>query len=162
MAIKGSKGYCQYCRAGEEKNELILDKKSHNLICTACQAEINRYEELINTMEKRLTPMLENFLVKTCLERSRTNPMDERYKEKKLFVTKDKHSISEMLTKNMLKNFREYRVLPIKHFISQTYYFGRSDVDLFVIQVQREVLSKNYKTSLIGRIELSELQEILR
>ena len=162
MSIKGSKGYCHYCRAKEEKKELSIDKKSHKIICKECQAEINRYEELINTMEKRLTPTLKNYLIKTCLERSRTNPQDERYKKSTLFVIKGKRGLLRRLTHDKTKIFEKTSITPKNLATSQTYYFGHSEVDLFVIQAQKEVKNNYYKVSIIGRIELNELLEILR
>lgn len=162
MSIKGSKGYCEYCRTKDEKNELSIDKKTHELICKECQTEINRYEELIATMEKRMTPTLEKYLIETCFERSRTNSHDERYKESILFVTKHKRSILRKLTKDRTKIYEKSSILPRNLTTSPTYFFGHSEVDLFVIQVQKDVASKNYTVSLIGRIELAELHEILR
>ena len=162
MSIKGSKGYCQYCRTNEEKKELSVDKKTHKLICKECQAEINRYEELITTMEKRFTPTLKKYLIETCFERSRTNQHDERYKESKLFVTKNKKSIPRKLTKDRTKIFEKSNIQRRNLATTPTYYFGHSGVDLLVIQAQKEYKSKNYTVSIIGRIELAELLEILK
>lgn len=162
MSIKGSKGYCEYCRAGEETKQLSLDKRSGKLICIECLEIINRHKVLLSTMEKRLTPMLEKYLVNTCFERTRTSPEDERYKENILFVAKNKKNISGILTKNMTKIFEKSRILAKNTFTSQTYYFGISETDLFVIRAQRENKSNNYKVSIIGRVELSEILEILR
>ena len=103
MSIKGSKGYCQYCRSPDEKNDSLINKNSHLFVCKECKAEINRYETLITTMEKRFTPTLEKYLVETCFERSRTNSQDERYKKSILFVTKYKKSILEKLIQDKTK-----------------------------------------------------------
>ena len=98
MSIKGSKGYCYCCQTNDEKKELSADKKTQKLMCNECQVEVNRYEALITTIGKRLTPTLKKYLVKTCFERSRTNPEDKRYKKSTLFVTKNKRNIVRKLT----------------------------------------------------------------
>lgn len=162
MSITGSKGYCEYCRAIEDKKELSIDSKSLKLMCKECQAEINRFEELITTLEKRLTPTLKKYLVKTCFERSRTNPHDERYKESTLFVTKDKRNILRKLIGTWGRIFEITKTPPGNFVTSPTFYFGYSEVELLVIQAKKERSTQNYNVSVIGRIELSELCEILR